>query len=75
MLGAIDAGYREVSTQLFPRGAFDLINYYLVSRRLALKNQVQFPEDTTLSVGGKVRTLTLERLRANGNIIHQWQGV
>ena len=74
-LGAKDAGYLEVSVQLFPRGAYDLINYHLVTQRLGLKDRVQFPDDSELGVGKKVRTLTLERLRANKNIIHQWQGV
>jgi hypothetical protein len=74
-LGATDVGYLDVSTQLFPRGAFDLINYYLVTQRLALKDEVQFPEDVKLGVGRKIRTLAMARLRANKNIIHQWQGV
>ncbi|KAL9108358.1 MAG: hypothetical protein Q9227_006818 [Pyrenula ochraceoflavens] len=74
ILGAADAGYPEVSTQLFPHGVFDLIRYYLVTQRLALKNRVRFPEDADLRVGGKIRTLTLERLRANKDVIYQWQG-
>lgn len=73
-LGAKDAGYLDVSVQLFPRGVFDLITYYLVTRRLALKDDVQFPEDVKLGVGRKVKTLTITRLRANKDIIHQWQG-
>lgn len=73
-LGARDAGYLDVSVQLFPRGVFDLVNYYLVTRRLALKQDVQFPEDVKLGVGRKVKTLTMTRLRANKDIIHQWQG-
>lgn len=74
-LGAKDAGYLEVSVQLFPRGIYDLIHYHLVTQRLALKDRVQFPADAKLGVGKKVRVLTLERLRANKNIIRQWQGV
>lgn len=74
-LGAKDAGYLEVSVQLFPRGVYDLVNYHLVTQRLALKDRVQFPADAKLGVGRKVRVLTLERLRANKEIIHQWQGV
>ena len=73
-LGAKDAGYLDVSVQLFPRGVFDLILYHLVSQRLALKKNVQFPEDVKLGVGRKVKTLTMTRLRANKDIIHQWQG-
>lgn len=73
--GAKESGYLEVSTQLLPRGVFDLISYHLVTQRLALKDRVQFPEDSKPGLGQKVRTLTLERLRANENIIHQWQGV
>ena len=73
--GAKESGYLEVSTQLFPRGVFDLINYHLVTQRLALRDRVQFPEDSKSGAGPKIRTLTLERLRANHNIIHQWQAV
>ena len=40
-LGAADVGYPPVSTNLFPRGAFDLVNYYLVTERLALKDRLQ----------------------------------
>ena len=78
-LGARDAGYLDVSTNLFPHGVFDLVNYHLVTQRLALKDTVQFPADgelgpgKTLGVGAKVRTLALTRLRANGLIIHRWQ--
>lgn len=72
-LGAQDAGYLEVSVQLFPRGVYDLINYHLVTQRLALKNHVQFDPDTKLGVGRKVKILTMERLKANKDIIHRWQ--
>ena len=74
-LGAKDAGYLEVSVQLFPRGVYDLINFHLVTQRLALKDSVQFPVDAKLGTGKKVRVLTLERLKANKDIIHQWQAV
>ncbi|RYN45596.1 hypothetical protein AA0117_g10006 [Alternaria alternata] len=76
-LGARDAGYLDVSTNLLPRGVFDLINYHLVTQRLALQNNVQFPEQgeqgKKMGVGAKVRTLTLARLRANEPVIHRWQ--
>jgi ubiquinone biosynthesis protein COQ9 len=74
-LGAKDAGYLEASIQLFPRGAYDLINFHLVVQRLALKDRVQFPADAKLGIGQKVRVLTLERLLANKDVIHQWQAV
>ncbi|OAP65434.1 rpsU-divergently transcribed protein [Fonsecaea erecta] len=73
-LGSKDAGYLDVTVQLFPRGAFDLINYHLVTQRHALKDIVQFPENSPLGLGAKVKTLTMARLRANADIIHQWQG-
>lgn len=78
-LGARDAGYLDASTNLLPRGVYDLVNYHLVTQRLALQNSVQFPEDGAtgkkLGVGAKVRTLTLARLRANEPVIHRWQEV
>ena len=73
-LGAKDAGYLDISIQLFPRRSFDLINYHLVTQRLALKDRVQFPEDVKLGVGRKIRTLAMTRLRGNKEIIGQWQG-
>lgn len=78
-LGARDAGYLDASTNLFPRGVFDLVNYHLVTQRLALKDKVQFPDagddGKKIGVGSKVRTLTLARLRANEPIIQRWQEV
>jgi ubiquinone biosynthesis protein COQ9 len=78
-LGARDAGYLDISTNLLPRGVYDLVNYHLVTQRLALKDAVQFPEGgeqaKTTGVGAKVRTLTMARLRANEPILHRWQEV
>jgi ubiquinone biosynthesis protein COQ9 len=77
-LGARDAGYLDASTNLLPRGVFDLINYHLVMQRLALKDSVQFPEagqGKKLGTGAKVRTFALARLRANEPVIHRWQEV
>ncbi len=77
-LGARDAGYLDASTNIFPRGEFDLINYHLVTQRLALKDSVQFAEEKDgkkLGVGSKVRSLTLARLRANEPVLHRWQEV
>jgi ubiquinone biosynthesis protein COQ9 len=77
-LGARDAGYLDASTNLFPRGVFDLINYHLVMQRLALKESVQFPDEKDgkrIGVGSKVRSLTLARLRANEPVLHRWQEV
>ncbi|KAF2687813.1 ubiquinone biosynthesis protein COQ9 [Lentithecium fluviatile CBS 122367] len=76
-LGARDAGYLDVSTNILPRGVFDLVNYHLVTQRLALKDTVQFPsggeQGKRLGLGGKVRTLALARLRANEPVIHRLQ--
>lgn len=78
-MGARDAGYLDVSTNLLPRGVYDLINYHLVSQRLALKETVQFPDESDaankLGLGAKVRALTLARLRANKPFIHRWSEV
>ncbi|GAB7366845.1 hypothetical protein MBLNU230_g1015t1 [Neophaeotheca triangularis] len=73
-LGAKEAGYLDVSTNLFPKGAFDLVKFYMVTQRLALKDRIHFP-DEKLSVGKKVRSLVLERLRANADaqVVGKWQ--
>lgn len=79
-LGAKDAGYLELSTNLFPKGAFELVTYHLVTQRLGLKHRVQFPDGAGAGgveggVGRKVRSLVLERLRANrdAGVLPRWQ--
>lgn len=77
-LGARDAGYLDVSTNLFPKGAFSLVHYHLVTQRLGLSNsQILQPRDikNPLGVGAKVKALTWERLIRNAEIIHKWQDV
>ncbi|KAI7547476.1 hypothetical protein KC331_g4997 [Hortaea werneckii] len=79
-LGAKDAGYLDISANLFPAGAFELVKFHLVTQRLGLKDRVQFPSPPTSitatgggggpgnggpGIGTKVRTLILARLRAN----------
>ncbi|KAK4545057.1 hypothetical protein LTR36_003608 [Oleoguttula mirabilis] len=73
-LGAKDAGYLDISTNLFPKGAFELVKYHLTTQRLGLKDRIQFP-DGQMGVGRKVRSLVLERLRANADtgVINRWQ--
>ncbi|KAL1303853.1 hypothetical protein AAFC00_000309 [Neodothiora populina] len=70
-LGALDAGYREASTNHFPRGEFELVMWHLRTQRTGLHSRVQFPSPPEegqlgkLGVGAKVRALVLERLRGN----------
>ena len=75
--GARDAGYLDVSTNLFPDGAFSLINYHLVTQRLALAKHAPSaaPSDNIppSDVATNIRTLALRRLHVNKPIIHQWQ--
>ena len=73
-LGAKDAGYLEVSTNLFPKGPFELVMYHLVTQRVGLKDRIQFP-DEKVGIGRKVRSLVLERLRGNVDtgILPRWQ--
>ncbi|KAF2101761.1 ubiquinone biosynthesis protein COQ9 [Rhizodiscina lignyota] len=80
-LGARDAGFLDISTNLLPRGVFELVNYHLMNQRLALKDTVQFPEEgkeaggKKTGVGKKVRALLLARLRGNidAGVVGRWQ--
>jgi ubiquinone biosynthesis protein COQ9 len=80
-LGAKDVGYIDASVNLFPKGAFTLVHWYLVRERLALAGRLQRIEELQkndgrkVGVGGKVNVLTWERLMANKEIIHRWQEV
>jgi ubiquinone biosynthesis protein COQ9 len=83
-LGAKDAGFMSISTNLFPRGVFDLIAYYLMTKRLALQNSVNGENgyakiwaENKIGVGSRVKTLLLERLNMNAKagIIKKWPEV
>jgi ubiquinone biosynthesis protein COQ9 len=78
-LGAKDAGYLDVSTNLFPSGTFSLVYYHLVTQRLALAKHLEVIQASEngkrLGVGPKVKALTWVRLVSNRPIIHRWQEV
>jgi len=77
-LGAKDAGYLDVSTNLFPQGPFSLVLYHLYTQRAALANHTEILEGRDangkpLGVGAKVKALAWLRLLGNQAIIHRWQ--
>lgn len=78
-LGAKDAGYLDVSTNLFPNGAFSLVHYHLMTQRLRLAKYAQgiqsSENEKPQGVGAKVKALTWARLLSNQPIIHKWQEV
>lgn len=78
-LGARDAGYLDISTNLLADGVFTLVQWHLVSQREALagKARVLFEgeEAQGLGVGAKVELLTWERLMGNRNVIGKLQEV
>ena len=75
--GARDAGYLDVSTNLFPKAEFELVLYHLRTQRLGLKDRVQFPEEAKLGQTSKVKSLVMERIRGNVEVDVQarWQEV
>lgn len=76
LAGAKETAYREATLNLFPRGVYDLIHFYLVTQRLQLKDRVQFPaDDKQLGLTQKVKTLTWARLQANvdSGVLAHWQ--
>ncbi|KIW05582.1 rpsU-divergently transcribed protein [Verruconis gallopava] len=87
-LGAQDAGYLTISTNLLPRGVFELVLYHLVLQREGLKDRVdgessagegkslrEVWEQGKVGVGGRVRSLILERLKGNveSGVVGRWQ--
>ncbi|KAI1204162.1 ubiquinone biosynthesis protein COQ9 [Annulohypoxylon truncatum] len=80
-LGARDAGYLDISTNLLPEGPFSLIRYHLVTQRQALARRSESifnsqGEERTplpLPVPDKVERLTWERLLGNQEVNHRWQ--
>lgn len=78
-LGARDAGYLDISTNLLPEGPFSLIRYHLVTQREALapRSAAVFQEGaaSSLQVPDKVERLAWERLLGNTEVNHRWQEV
>jgi len=74
-LGMKEAGYLDISANLFAKGPFELVKYHLVMQRLGLRDRIQFPGDEKMGVGRRVRSLVLERLRANADagVVSRWQ--
>ena len=69
--GAKEAGYLEITHNLFPRGPWSLVEYHLVTQREALSS-VPLEEK---GVGRTIRKLCVERLKGNKDIIGRWQEV
>jgi ubiquinone biosynthesis protein COQ9 len=67
--GAKEAGYLEITHNLFPRGPWSLVEYHLVTQREALSS---IPLDEG-GVGKTIRNLCVERLRGNKEVIGRWQ--
>lgn len=78
-LGAQDAGFLDISTNLLPEGVFSLVKWHLVSQREALAGRAQElfagEEGERLGSGMKVEMLTWERLMGNRMVIRRWQEV
>ena len=78
-LGARDAGYLEISTNLLADGVFTLVQWHLVSQREALAGKASAlfkgQEAQGLGVGAKVELLTWERLMGNEHVIRKLQEV
>ncbi|KAI0453974.1 ubiquinone biosynthesis protein COQ9 [Xylaria acuta] len=77
-LGARDAGYPDVSTNLLSEGPFSIIRYHLVARReaLARRRDAIFADAGAAAaapVPARVERLTWERLLGNRDVNHRWQ--
>lgn len=72
--GARDVGYLDASVNLFPTGAFALVQYHLATQRLALA-QDRCSGNTPPTIAAEIRRLAWKRLSANAPLIHRWQEV
>ena len=74
--GARDAGYLDISANLFPSGPLSIVNYHLVTQRLALAQHAppitQRSTSPSNDISANIKHLSLFRLQANKSIIHQW---
>ncbi|KAF3061604.1 Ubiquinone biosynthesis protein coq9, mitochondrial [Daldinia childiae] len=78
-LGARDAGYPDISTNVVPEGPYSLIRYHLVTKREALAPWAKAifgsegGQGELLKVPEKVERLAWERLVSNSEVNHRWQ--
>ena len=77
-LGAQDAGYLSISTNLFSKGAFSLVQYHLIAQRLALSDRFQRPEipptlNESPTITENIHRIVLQRLHGNAPYIHHYQ--
>ncbi|CAK7209045.1 Ubiquinone biosynthesis protein coq9, mitochondrial [Sporothrix curviconia] len=81
-LGAYDAGYPGISTNILPDGVFSLVRWHLVNQRLGLaarsreilgeapaENAALAPDE----IANRAERLLWERLLANKDIVGRWQ--
>ena len=73
--GARDVGYRDVSVNLFPAGAFALVQHHLITQRLSLGGINKSSIDQDLGIAANIKKLAMKRLHGNKSIIHRWQEV
>lgn len=83
-LGAYDAGYPTISTNILPDGVFSLVRWHLVSQRtgLAARSRQFLGEapldDTVLApseVASRAERIIWERLLGNTDVVGRWQEV
>ena len=70
-LGSRDCNGLDITINLFPRGALDLVRYHLYTQREALKHRVDLTAE--MGVTARIRKLCKERLRANEPVLQRWQ--
>ncbi|KAF2402354.1 ubiquinone biosynthesis protein COQ9, mitochondrial precursor [Trichodelitschia bisporula] len=73
-LGARDAGYLPVSTNLFPAGEMELVKFWCTKARLGLGGTVEKEGLPEGGVRGRVKELVRRRLRMNveGGVVGRW---
>ena len=78
-LGAQDVGYLPISENLFPSGAFALVNYHLETQRLSLSTTFQRPtissadHEPPKDIAERVGLIASHRLLANVPYIQHYQ--
>ncbi|KAI8906325.1 COQ9-domain-containing protein [Gorgonomyces haynaldii] len=67
-----ELGYTPVTHGIFPRGPIELVEYFVETSTMNLRNTIDKTAFDKLGMTGRIRMLCLSRLEMTQPFVHQW---